>query len=152
MPGNVARDTTRNYIVIHNDGAGLNATATRNLLRTRRLSYHYFIATDGTIHQWKDLRHKALHAGVSRWQGLKEWNDFSIGICLQGSNSTRYTTEQYEALTRLVRYINFRYPDSREKPILGHSDIAYPVRRKKDPGENFELWRISYDTTNNPRR
>lgn len=152
LPGNVPRDTTSNYIVIHNDGNNLNAASTRALLRTRRLSYHYFISVDGTIHQWKDLRHKALHAGVSRWGGLTEWNDFSIGICLQGKNGVDYTDKQLEALTQLVNYIRFRYPDSKDKPILGHSDIAYPKNRKKDPGETFELWRIRYDTTNHPRR
>lgn len=151
LPGTTLRDTTRNYIVIHNDGAGLSATATRNLLFRRRLSYHYFISRDGTIHQWKNLQHKALHAGVSLYDGVKDWNAFSIGVCLQGTNFLNYTDEQYQALILLKNYINMRYPDSRDKPILGHSDIAYPKKRKKDPGEHFQLWRLydafSYDTS-----
>jgi N-acetyl-anhydromuramyl-L-alanine amidase AmpD len=151
LPGKTPRDTTRNYIVIHNDGAGLNASATRRILQRRRLAYHYFISKDGAIYQWKDLKYQALHAGVSLYEGIKDWNKFSIGICLQGNNLFPYTDEQYQALTLLVNYINMRYPDSKEKPILGHSDVAYPTKRKKDPGEHFQLWRIYNDTTNHPR-
>lgn len=151
LPGKTLRDTTRNYIVVHNDGAGLNAISTRYVLQRRRLAYHYFIARDGVIHQWKDLKYVAFHAGVSLWQGIRDWNDFSIGICLQGTNLLGYTDAQYQALTLLKNYINMRYPDSRDKPILGHSDIAYPKKRKKDPGEHFELWRLydafPYDTS-----
>lgn len=151
LPGNLSRDTSRNYIVIHNDGAGLNAKSTRRILQRRRLAYHYFIARDGTIHQWKDLKHQAFHAGVSLYDGIKDWNKFSIGICLQGNNILPYTDMQYQALTLLVNYINLRYPDSKEKPIVGHSDVAYPKTRKKDPGEHFQLWRINNDITNHPR-
>lgn len=142
MPGNVIRDTTRNYIVIHNDGANLNARSTRYVLQRRRLAYHYFIGRDGKIYQWKDLKHIALHAGKSEWNGITKWNDFSIGICLQGTNMFEYTDEQYESLTKLIQYINIRYPDSKEKPILRHSDVAYPQKRKKDPGIHFDLRRI----------
>lgn len=151
LPGKLQRDTTRNYIVIHNDGAGLNAASTRRILQRRRLAYHYFIGRDGNIHQWKDLKHQAFHAGVSLYEGIRDWNKFSIGICLQGNNLFPYTNEQYQALTLLVNYINMRYPDSKDKPILGHSDVAYPKKRKKDPGEHFQLWRINNDITNHPR-
>jgi AmpD protein len=152
LPGSLPRDTTRNYIVIHNDGAGLSASTTRRILQRRRLAYHYFISREGTIYQWKDLRHQAFHAGISLWNGIRDWNNFSIGICLQGTNFKPYTDAQYEALTKLIGYINMRYPDSRMKPILGHSDVAYPKRRKKDPGEHFQLWRLINDTTNYTRR
>ena len=147
LPGKTLRDTTRNYIVIHNDGASLSATATRAILKRRGLSYHYFISRTGEIHQWKDLTQKALHAGVSKWNGISDWNTFSIGVCLQGTNFLPYTEKQYQALKILVNYINFRYPDSKDKPILGHSDVAYPKTRKKDPGEHFQLWRIYNDIT-----
>ena len=145
LPGKTLRDTTRNYIVIHNDGASLSAKATRYVLQRRRLSYHFFIARNGDIHQWKDLKYTALHAGRSLWNGISDWNTFSIGVCLQGTNFLPYTEEQYQALTLLKNYINLRYPDSRDKPILGHSDVAYPKNRKKDPGEHFYSWRL-YDT------
>jgi AmpD protein len=147
LPSKAPRDTTKNYIVVHNDGGNLNATATRLVLRTRRLAYHYFIEDDGTIHQFMDLRHQAKHAGVSRWNNLFNWNTFSIGIALQGTNFTKYTCNQYQSLKILLSYIKLRYPDSVDKPLLGHEDIAWPRGRKHDPGKHFELWRLEHDIT-----
>jgi N-acetyl-anhydromuramyl-L-alanine amidase AmpD len=147
LPGKVPRDTTQNYIIIHNDGGNLNASATRLVLRTRKLSYHYFIEDDGAIHQFMDLRHRAKHAGDSRWNGLFNWNTFSIGIALQGTNNSHYTCEQYESLKTLIDYIKLRYPDSTDKLVLGHSDISWPRGRKHDPGNNFEQWRLKHDFT-----
>ena len=147
----ILRDTTNNYIVIHNDGASLNASATRLVLRMRRLAYHYFIGRDGKITQFVDLRYEAPHAGVSSWHGIDNWNGFSIGICLQGTDWTDYTNKQYESLKKLVHYINIRYPDSRDKPILGHQDVAFPEGRKTDPGEHFEKWRLYDDLAHNTR-
>jgi len=151
LSGRVKRDTTQNYVVIHNDGGNLNASATRLVLRMRRLAYHYFIARDGTITQFMDLKYVAKHAGDSRWNGITSWNKFSIGVCLQGKDGITYTDQQYASLKNLVEYINIRYPDSKTKPILGHQDIAFPTGRKSDPGEHFETWRLYNDTTNIPR-
>jgi N-acetyl-anhydromuramyl-L-alanine amidase AmpD len=147
LPGKVPRDTTKNYVVIHNDGGNLNASATRLVLRARKLAYHYFIQTDGSIFQFMDLRHSAKHAGDSRWGGMFGWNGFSIAIALQGTNSTNYSCKQYESLKNLLSYIRLRYPDNVEKPILGHSDIAWPRGRKHDPGKNFDLRNIEHDST-----
>ena len=126
--------------------------ATRRVLRIRGLAYHYFISRDGTIHQFMDLKNIAEHAGSSRWEGLTGWNKFSIGICLQGRDNMTYTIQQYASLKSLVEYINVRYPDSKQKPILTHATIAYPRFRKSDPGINFELWRLHHDTTYIPGR
>lgn len=151
LPKTNPRDTSANYIVIHNDGGNLNYKATRLVLRLRGLSYHYFIARNGKIYQFMDITRIAKHAGVSEWHGLTGWNVFSIAICLQGTSYTNYTKSQYASLTTLVKYINIRYPDSKDKPILGHSDIAVPHGRKDDPSEHFELWRIFNDTSHTNR-
>jgi N-acetyl-anhydromuramyl-L-alanine amidase AmpD len=147
LSGTLFRDTTKNYIVIHNDGANLNARSTRNILAVRKLSYHYFIERDGTIHQFMDLRYIAKHAGDSRWSGLFNWNTFSIGIALQGANYTQYTCNQYKSLKNLLNYIKLRYPDTVDKPVLGHDDIAWPRGRKHDPGKNFDTRRLENDIT-----
>lgn len=142
LPGKTLRDTTQNYIVIHNDGGNLNAAATRLVLRLRGLSYHYFISKTGVLYQFKDLKYVASHAGQSNYLGLDRWNKFSIGICLQGSEKTDYTPEQYTTLAKLVSYIHSRYPDSKNKQIVSHSDIAYPYGRKVDPGKNFDFTKL----------
>lgn len=150
MSSKIKRDTTQNYIVVHNDGGNLNASATRLVLRMRKLSYHYFIARDGVITQFMDLKYVAKHAGPSQWNGITGWNAFSIGVCLQGTETLTYTDAQYASLKNLVHYINIRYPDSKTKHILGHQDIAFPRGRKSDPGKHFEIWRIYNDSTNIP--
>lgn len=150
LPGKIPRDTTRNYIVLHNDGGNLNASSTRLVLRTRRLAYHYFIQRDGSIHQFMDLRYIAKHAGITSWNGISGWNNFSIGIALQGVNFMEYTCNQYKSLKKLLDYINLRYPDSNNYPILTHAEIAWPRGRKHDPGPNFDLRRLNHDVSCDP--
>lgn len=137
------RDTTNNYIVVHNDGNNLNARTTHLTLRIRRLSYHFFISRNGTLYQFMNLKYIAKHAGISKYAGYDNWNDFSIGICLQGTNETPYTEKQYKTLNRLMKYLHARYPDSNNKSILGHSDIAFPYGRKTDPGLFFDRAKIN---------
>jgi len=139
LPGSKLRDSSKNYIVLHNDGSNHGAAATRLALRFRGLSYHYFINRSGRLYEFKNIKHKASHAGVSKYLGLSNWNDFSIGICLQGTDNSNYTTEQYATLNKLIAYIHKRYPDSKKRPIVTHSQIAWPRGRKHDPGENFDF-------------
>ena len=142
------RDTTQNYIVIHNDGANLNASATRFVLRLRRLSYHYFIGRDGKIYQFMDISYVAKHAGVSNWNGMSDMrppslNPYSIGICLQGTDITPYTNKQYTSLSKLINYLYKRYPDSQNKRLLTHADVAMPHGRKTDPGVFFDITKLN---------
>lgn len=145
LPANTLRDTTRNFIVIHNDGSNMTAIQTRNVLRRRRLAYHYFIDRNGRIYQYVDPRYVAKHAGVSLKDGILSWNDFSIGICLQGMNGLVYTDNQYESLQLLVNQLKFRYNNIGHQ-LYTHSEIAFPWGRKHDPGETFDMSRIVIDT------
>lgn len=140
------RDSTRNYLVIHNDGANLNAKTTHAVLRRRRLQYHYFIGRDGHIYEFVDPKYIAFHAGKSNYLGMSGWNDFSIGICLQGTNFLEYTEEQYQSLNDLVFSLRIRYPDIQNYPLTYHSQVAYPSGRKKDPGPHFDITKITIDT------
>jgi N-acetyl-anhydromuramyl-L-alanine amidase AmpD len=135
------RDTTRNYIVIHNDGANMNAYETRRVLLRRRLAYHYFIERTGKVYQYVDPRYIASHAGNTLYGGFSRWNDFSIGVCLQGRNGATYTDKQYESLQLLINRLQQRYSIP---GIVSHSEIAFPQGRKHDPGETFDLTRIIF--------
>lgn len=145
LPANTLRDTTRNFIVIHNDGANMTARQTHGVLRRRRLSYHYFIDRNGKIYQYVNPRYVARHAGISLKDGILSWNDFSIGICLQGMNGLQYTDKQYESLQLMVNHLKTRYNNIGHQ-LYTHSDIAFPWGRKKDPGETFDMSRIVIDT------
>lgn len=143
LPKKVPRDTTKTYIVIHNDGGNLPAMMTRAVLRVRRLSYHYFVARDGKIYQFKDVKYVADHAGRSRWGSDTSLNFSSIGICLQGTDYIHYTAKQYASLSKLINYIHMRFPDSRSKPLLTHAQVAVPRGRKTDPGIFFDTTKLT---------
>ena len=145
LPAKTIRDTTRNFIVIHNDGSNMSATQTRAVLRRRRLAYHYFIDRSGKIYQYVDPKYVAKHAGISLHDGMLGWNDFSIGICLQGKNGLRYTDKQYESLQLMVDHLKQRYRNIGHQ-LYTHSEVAFPWGRKKDPGETFDMSRIKIDT------
>jgi AmpD protein len=136
------RDSTISHIVIHNDGANSSVNSVFETLKRKSLQYHYFIDKSGIIYNFVPVHLKANHAGISRWNNLINWNDFSIGICLQGSDKTEYSDNQYISLQRLIATLYHRYPDLPIRKILGHSEIAYPRGRKKDPGKYFVWDRI----------
>ncbi|MCY1338643.1 1,6-anhydro-N-acetylmuramyl-L-alanine amidase AmpD [compost metagenome] len=100
------------------------------------VSAHFLIERDGSTFQFVSCNDRAWHAGVSRFDGRENCNDFSIGIELEGTDSDPYTDEQYAALADLTRQLLRAYPGITPERIRGHCDIA-PVR-KTDPGEAFD--------------
>ena len=107
-------------------------------LRGLEVSAHFLIDRDGLLTQFVSCDDRAWHAGVSRWGGRENCNDFSIGVELEGTDTTPYTEEQYDTLRQLVAELRRRYPALSAGPGLGHSDIA--PGRKTDPGAAFD-WR-----------
>jgi N-acetyl-anhydromuramyl-L-alanine amidase AmpD len=138
------RDTTRNDIVIHNDGMNLSATTVHSALRHSRLSYHFFVDRSGRVFQFMSLDRVAEHAGRSKHLNTKQWNDFSIGICLQGSNFVGYTKAQYASLNKLIHNLTLRYKHLGPIHVVGHNEVAYPKGRKSDPGKHFDWKQLHY--------
>lgn len=104
-------------------------------LKGVRVSAHLFIRRDGSVCQFVPFHLRAWHAGVSRFAGRSNCNDFSIGIELEGTETANYTESQYQALNAIVAALTVAYPYLRGAPVVGHSDVA-PVR-KNDPGVGF---------------
>lgn len=106
-----------------------------------RVSAHAVIRRDGAITQYVPFGKRAWHAGRSHYRGRDSCNDFSIGIELEGTDTTPYTDAQYESLTMLVAALLAAYPRLSAQRIAGHSDIA--PGRKTDPGPAFDWarWR-----------
>lgn len=73
------------------------------------------------------------------YQGRERCNDFSIGIELEGTDTTPYTDAQYEKLVAVTQTLIGRYPAIADN-ITGHSDIA--PERKTDPGPEFDWSRF----------
>ncbi|REL28990.1 1,6-anhydro-N-acetylmuramyl-L-alanine amidase AmpD [Thalassotalea euphylliae] len=101
-----------------------------------QVSAHCLIRRDGQVIQYVSFDDKAWHAGVSEFEGRERCNDFSIGIELEGTDTTPYTEEQYQQLVSLVRKLQESYPLIRHNKIVGHCDIA--PNRKTDPGVAFD--------------
>lgn len=106
-------------------------------LRGLRVSAHFFVRRDGGIVQFVSTQQRAWHAGVSSFVGRERCNDFSIGIEMEGTDTTPYTPEQYQALTGLLPALRTQHP---LRAARGHEHIA--PGRKTDPGPSFDWERF----------
>ncbi|TLZ19192.1 MAG: 1,6-anhydro-N-acetylmuramyl-L-alanine amidase AmpD [Gammaproteobacteria bacterium] len=105
-------------------------------LATARLSAHALIRRDGLIVQYVPLGERAWHAGVSEYRGRSGCNDFSIGVELEGTDSTPYTDAQYQQLASLTLALLEAYASMSTDRIVGHADVA--PDRKSDPWATFD--------------
>lgn len=101
-----------------------------------KVSAHFFIRRDGQLIQFVSTLQRAWHAGISCWQEVERCNDYSIGIELEGSDSTPFSDAQYAVLQQLTLALREQYA---LRGIAGHSDIA--PQRKTDPGPFFDWLR-----------
>mgnify|MGYP001310409562 CR=1 FL=1 len=101
-----------------------------------RVSAHLLIDRLGQITQYVPLDRKAWHAGESSYCGKQNCNDYSIGIELEGTDSTPFSEEQYASLIAVTKLLLKEYPCLNPDRITGHSDIA--PSRKTDPGPCFD--------------
>jgi N-acetyl-anhydromuramoyl-L-alanine amidase len=101
-----------------------------------RVSSHLLVARDGSLTQFVKFTDRAWHAGESRYAGRVACNDFSIGVELEGVDTTPYEAAQYDTLGEVVAALCDAYPRLSPDRIVGHSDIA--PGRKTDPGPAFD--------------
>lgn len=106
-------------------------------LKNLKVSAHFLIRRDGELVQYVSTNDRAWHAGKSSLAGVRNCNNFSIGIELEGSDNIAYEQSQYQQLVSLVHCLKQNYPDIDNNRIVGHSDIA--PGRKTDPGDSF-IW------------
>jgi AmpD protein len=106
-------------------------------LRGLRVSAHFFVRRTGEVIQFVPCTRRAWHAGESEWRGRRRCNDFSIGVELEGTDTSPYADVQYRRLARLAVALRRRYPIA---DIVGHSDVA--PTRKTDPGPEFDWPRL----------
>lgn len=129
-------------IVIHYTGMKTLETAIKRLCdEEAKVSCHYLIDRQGNVFYMVDEKYRAWHAGVSKWDGRENVNDFSIGIELENKGHEfgyePFTEPQMLSLIDLCKSIKTRH---NIKHIVGHSDIA--PDRKQDPGELFDWNRL----------
>lgn len=83
------------------------------------IGYHFVIDVDGTVESGRQEGETGAH--------VKGHNLNSLGICLVGGVTAsnkyhgEYTEKQWQALYRLLRQLEAKYPDAR---ICGHRDLS----------------------------
>lgn len=105
-------------------------------LKGLRVSAHCVIDRQGQVTQFVPFNKRAWHAGISTFQGRSRCNDYAIGIELEGTDSSGFTSAQYQRLIAVTKALMLRYPTISMGKIVGHNDIA--PGRKTDPGASFD--------------
>jgi AmpD protein len=116
-----------------------------------KVSAHFLIRRTGELLQYVSVYSRAWHAGISELNQQDNCNDFSIGIELEGTDTSLFETVQYITLAQLVMSLQHHFPKITEQRIVGHSDIA--PKRKTDPGIGFDWqqWRIQLQQLKNKK-
>ena len=104
---------------------------------TNPISYvacHYLINRDGTIFQLVSESQRALHAGPSFYNGLSDWNNFSVGIEMVDRNDgvDPYMPALVDACRWLCVYLVGKYA-VRPDMIVTHKMISGAITGKSDP-------------------
>ena len=110
-------------------------------LRSTKVSPHVFIDRAGKVIQYVPFNKRAWHAGISQWNGRQDCNNFSVGIELEGTIVSDYTSDQYLALNELLLALIKNYDGLSRDSIVGHQEIA--PGRKFDPGPCFSWETVS---------
>lgn len=124
-----------NFVVIHHTAQNSceQTLRTFTLVRTK-VSAHYVICKDGTIHHMLNDYMRAWHGGISKWGNNSDLNSSSIGIELDNNGYEPFDSAQINSLLLLLEQLKKTYsiPDAN---FIGHADIA--PKRKVDPNINF---------------
>lgn len=101
-----------------------------------QVSAHLLVDRAGVVTQFVPFDKRAWHAGESSFEGRTRFNDFSIGIELEGTDHVPYQEIQYLRLAQLVVLLMQHYLAITPTNIVGHSTIS--PGRKTDPGPSFD--------------
>lgn len=97
------------------------------------VSSHLHVRRDGSVARLVADAERAWHAGASRWSGIGDVNDFSLGWEIANHNDGReaYTDAQYDTLSRLgAWYVPQGIP---LEAFVAHAAVAVPAGRRRDP-------------------
>ena len=135
-------DRASDTLILHYTGMqSADAAIARLCDPASRVSAHYVVEEDGTVHALVPEARRAWHAGISVWRGRRMLNDVSIGIEIVNPGHEwgyrPFPEAQIDALTALCQEILARHPIP-ARNVVAHSDVA--PDRKQDPGELFP-WR-----------
>jgi len=128
-----------NFVIIHHTAENsCPQTLGTFTTPTSKVSAHYVICKDGTVHHMLNDYLRAWQAGVASWGNDKDINSCSIGIELDNNGFEAFPAAQINNLLTLLDTLKSRYyiPTAN---FIGHADIA--PTRKVDPNVNFP-WQL----------
>lgn len=111
--------------------AGSSLSGALQTLKEKKLSYHFIVDKDGSVHKLVGHTRVAFHAGKSIGPEGKGVNEYSIGVSFVNRNDGRdpYTPEQMEAAVWLAEIL--RKAVSSLKWTTTHRDVS--LTGKTDP-------------------
>jgi N-acetylmuramoyl-L-alanine amidase len=130
------------FVIIHHTAQqACEETLHAFTIKQSKVSAHYVICRDGTVHHLLNDYLRAWQAGVSKWGHNTDINSCSIGIELDNNGFEDFTDPQISSLIVLLDTLKAKYRIPQEN-IIGHGDIA--PGRKVDPNWRFP-WKLLAD-------
>lgn len=124
-----------NFVVIHHTAQNSCDQTLRTFTMVKtKVSAHYVICKDGTVHHMLNNYMRAWHGGISKWGNNSDLNSSSIGIELDNNGFEQFDSAQIKSLLLLLSYLKDTYAIPQAN-FIGHADIA--PKRKVDPNINF---------------
>lgn len=103
-----------------------------------KVSYHALVGRDGRVYTVVPYDRRAWHAGKAEWQGHKDVNGVSVGLCFSNRNDGKepLTAAQQTAMKALIATVRQKYGPI---PVTTHARVS--PGRKTDPEHvpNFAL-------------
>lgn len=131
-----------NFVIIHHTAQNsCEKTLLTFTSQESKVSAHYVICKDGTVHHMLNDYFRAWQAGASKWGNNTDINSSSIGIELDNNGFESFTESQINNLLLLLDTLKKKY-NIPTPNFIGHGDIA--PGRKVDPNWRFP-WKLLSD-------
>ena len=124
-----------NFVIIHHTAQNsCEQTLKTFTLERTKVSAHYVICKDGTVHHMLNDYMRAWHGGIAKWGNNTDINSSSIGIEIDNNGFEPFETAQINSLILLLDKLKTQYKIPADN-FIGHGDIA--PKRKVDPNIHF---------------
>lgn len=131
-----------NFVIIHHTAQNSCEQTLKTFTSAQsKVSAHYVICRDGTVHHMLNDYLRAFHGGVGRWGNTTDINSSSIGIELDNNGFEPFPDAQIASLTKVLDALKKAHGIPAAN-FIGHSDIA--PTRKVDPNVQFP-WKTLSD-------
>lgn len=124
-----------NFVILHHTAQNSCEQTLKTFTSAQsKVSAHYVICRDGTVHHMLNDYLRAAHAGVGRWGNTTDINSSSIGIELDNNGFEPFPEAQITALFNVLNSLKKAH-NIPTANFIGHSDMA--PTRKVDPNVQF---------------